>query len=398
MQKSASSNSINLLIYSHYFPPSVGGVETITLALARGLAELRSRDAAEFSITVVTQTPQGNYDDVSLPFTVIRQPALSKLRKLVKECDLLHVAGPALAPLFWGLLSGKPIVLEHHGFQTICPNGQLLIEPTGIPCPGHFMAGNHRICWSCNSGSGWAASFKLWALTFVRRYLAKRVTVNITPTRWLGELVKLPNVVAIPHGIELIPIATAAAEKNVENPVIAFQGRLVTTKGVRLLFEAAQLLREQGRIFQMVIIGDGPERSFLEQFAREKNLEPHVTFMGRLSGEQLETTLRSAFALVVPSLGGEVFGLVLIENMQRSLPVIASDIGAFAEVLGDGGLTFRTGEAEDLAAKLASLLDDPGRAAQVARSGRQRMLDFFQRGRMIDMHASIYRGRTKIKS
>ena len=382
---------MKLLLYSHFFAPSVGGVETIVLSLASGLGELRAPDGErEFEVTLATQTPAEKFDDDSLAFHVIRQPGLAQLLRLIRASDVVHVAGPALAPLILGLLARKPVVVEHHGFQTICPNGQLLIEPAGTPCPGHFMARRHRECLRCNAGQGWLASRKLWLLTFVRRFLCARATANITPTAWLGGLAHLPRIVAIPHGLEAIapPVHPATPSGP---PVIAFQGRLVTTKGVRLLFESARILREQNRSFELLIIGDGPERVSLERLAQEPPLAGHVRFVGRLAPPQLEDALAQASIVAVPSLGGEVFGLVVAENMQRALPVVASDLGAFSEVLGEAGLTFRTGDASSLSRELGRLLEDPVLAARLGQLGRQRALDFCDRSRMIESHARVYR-------
>jgi glycosyltransferase involved in cell wall biosynthesis len=382
---------VKLLIYSRFFAPSVGGVETIVLSIARGLAELHdSNGAPRFEITLVTQTPTGDYDDRANLFHTIRQPGFSELRRLIRNADMVHVAGPAIAPLLLSLVAGKPFVIEHHGFQTICPNGQLLIEPVGEPCPGHFMAKRQMECLRCNSNQGWLASYKLWALTFARRFLCARASTNITPTQWLGDLLQLPHVSAIPHGLEIIK-PVSSREPPPGRPVIAFQGRLVTTKGVRLLFAAACILREQNRNFELLIIGDGPERESLEQFARDSNLETHVCFAGRLNGTQLDAALARAFAVVVPSLGGEVFGLVVAENMLRALPIVASDIGAFVELLGGFGLTFRTGDAAALASSLARLLDDTSLAASLAQRARERALDFCNNSRMIEAHARVYR-------
>jgi len=129
------------------------------------------------------------------------------------------------------------------------------------------------------------------------------------------------------------------------------------------------ILREQKRSFELLIIGDGPERAALEEFARDSQLGPQVRFAGRLSGEQLETALAQSSVVVVPSLGGEVFGLVVAENMARAMPIVASDLGAFTEVLGDTGLVFRTGDAADLAAAISRLLDDR-RSAPLSASAR----------------------------
>jgi glycogen synthase len=383
---------MKLLIYSHFFAPSVGGVETLVLSLARGLAALRSPSGdPEFEITLTTQTPAERFDDTSLPFRVVRQPNLIQVWDLARASDVVHVAGPALAPIILGLLARKPVVVEHHGFQTICPNGQLLIEPAGTPCPGHFMAGRHGECLRCNAGQGWMVSRKLWLLTFVRRFLCRRVASNITPTSWLGGLVQLPRVLAIPHGLEFVAAPPAHPASTLHLPIIAFQGRLVTTKGVGVLLEAARILLAQNRAFELLVIGDGPERAALERLTRDAPLAGHVRFAGRLSGAELDAALAHATVVVVPSLGGEVFGLVVAENMLRGLPVITSDLGAFVEVLGEGGLTFRTGDAEALAQALSKILDDPALAARLAGMARERALDFCDFRRMLESHARVYR-------
>ncbi len=381
---------MKLLIYSHYFPPSIGGVETIVLSLARGLAgRCDTNGAREFEITLVTQTPAGNHNDHELSFTVVRQPGFFPLWRLIRKSDVLHVAGPALVPLILGLLAGKPIVVEHHGFQAICPNGQLFIEPAAVPCPGHFMAGRHLECLRCNLGGGWFGSARLWLLTFARRFLCGRAAANITPTKWLGGMLHLPRVDTIPHGLDF----PQAGTRNVTAtgvPVFAFVGRLVTTKGVRVLIEAAKILQRQDRAFELSIIGDGPERASLEQFVRNSQLDKQVHFSGRLDAMQLEAALSRATAIIVPSLGGEVFGMVVAENMARGLPVVASDLGAFVEVLGDAGLVFRTADAADLAAALSRVLDDPLYAAALGQRARDRALDICSRSRMIQAHTRVY--------
>ena len=347
---------MKLLIYSHFFAPSIGGVETLVLSLARGLAGLRAPSGGpEFEITLATYTGVEKFDDRTLPFRVVRLPSLIRLWDLIRASDVVHVAGPALAPMVLGLLARKPVVVEHHGFQTICPNGQLLIEPAGTPCPGHFMAGRHGECLRCNSGQGWFASRKLWLLTFLRRFLCGRAASNITPTVWLGGLVQLPRVTAIPHGLEFVTAPVAYAASASHPPVIVFQGRLVTTKGVGILLDAARILFAQGRAVSCSSSATGRSAHRWSRLPQSAPLAGHVRFAGRLEEQQLDAAFAKASVVVVPSLGGEVFGLVVAENMLRGLPVIASDLGAFVEVLGEAGLTFRTGDAEALARELRGL-------------------------------------------
>ena len=381
---------MKLLIYTHFFAPSVGGVETVVLSLARGLAELReSRGQPQFEITLVTETPAGDFRDSDLPFRVIRRPGLIQLQSLIRRSDVVHLAGPALVPLILGHILLKPLVVEHHGFQTICPNGTLFFEPSSTPCPGHFMPGRHALCLRCNAGQGWQASMKLWLLTFLRRFLCKSVAANIAPTRWLGEQISLPRVTPIPHGVEA-KIQMREAHCSPPRPIIAFIGRLVSTKGVRELFLAAKILKEQNRIFELVIIGDGPERASLEEFARQTQISSMVRFAGRLEVTELENILDCALAVVVPSLAGEVFGMVIAENMLRGKAIVASDLGAFLEVLDDTGLKFRTGDPFDLSRRISELIEAPLLARELGKRACQRALQFCNYELTLRSHAEMY--------
>jgi glycogen(starch) synthase len=382
---------VKLLLYSHFFAPSIGGVETVVLSLARGLSELRtSAGNIEFNVTVVTQTPAGEWQDSQHPFRIIRQPTNAELWKLIRAGDVLHVAGTAIGPMVLGILARKPVFVEHHGFQAICPTGQLLKEPENQPCPGHFMAGRHWICLQCSESGDRTASFRLWTLTFLRRFLCRRVTANLVPTEWLGRQLQLPKTIAVPHGLpEIAPVVQISPAKAV--PVLLFMGRLVSTKGVQVLFGAARVLHDQNRAFEMHIVGEGPERRTLEELAKTLQLQSKVRFLGRLAQEDLPEALAKADMVIVPSVGGEVFGMVVAENMARAIPVIASDLGAFVEVLGEKGETFRIGDSADLAAKLMRVLDDRGAAQAKARAARLRILDLFGMGRMIEGHAELYR-------
>src|SRR6266853_991172 len=194
------------------------------------------------------------------------------------KSHLFKSFGPPGILISKGLLARKSVVIEHHGFQTICPTGQLLIEPSSAPCPGHFMAGRHRECLRCRSNNNWLASSKLWLLTFVRRFLCSRVAANVMPTEWLSGLIHLPYAVSIPHGIETMA-RDSESPHSFGPPRIIFQGRLVTTKGLPVLLEAASILRLENRAFELLVIGDGPERIAIEEFAKKLQLSSRVHFL-----------------------------------------------------------------------------------------------------------------------
>lgn len=382
---------MKLLLYSHFFPPSVGGVETLVRSLARGLAELRDPDSSKvFEVRVVTRTPADSFDDRELPFAVIRKPGTAELRELIRWADVIHVAGASLAPIAWGLLRGKPVVVEHHGFQVICPTGQLFQEPQNVPCPGHFMAGRYSNCLRCSQSPEPLRSFKLWLLTFLRRFLCRRVALNIAPTAWLGSLLDLPRTEVIPHGLEARE-ATVRISCVAQKSLLLFVGRLVSTKGVGVVLQAAKLLANQGQAFEWLIIGEGPERGALEKQAQALGIGSYVKFMGRLSEEELEGYFSRASIVVVPSLAGEVFGLVVAEIMLRGIPLVASDLDAFLEILADTGRVFKSGDSASLCKQIARIVGHPAEATALSATARHRALDFYPLQRMIEAHAAAYR-------
>jgi len=380
---------MRVLLYSEYFAPSSGGVETIVLELARGLSERAAAPPGceRIEITVVTGTRGNTAEDAALPFRVIRRPRLWRLIRLVRDADLVHVAGPALAPLALGFLLRKPVVVEHHGFQVACPNGQLFHEPDETLCPGHYMAGHYAKCVRCNAKiTGLKKSLKLLLLTPVRRWLANRARVNITPTDWLAGILKLKRMKTVHHGI---PPGSAAISKANSTPTFAYVGRLVTTKGVSLLLLAAEQLRREGSEFCLKIIGDGPEREALKSQAAA--LDGCVEFLGNVPHDRQEEVLSGTGTVVMPSRSGEAFGLVAAENMLRGKLLIVSDIGSLREVVGDTGLVFPAEDVAALASCMRRVLENPSLVSSHAMAARDRAMRLFQRDTMIESHASLYR-------
>ncbi|HTK28147.1 MAG TPA: glycosyltransferase family 4 protein [Vicinamibacterales bacterium] len=118
-------------------------------------------------------------------------------------------------------------------------------------------------------------------------------------------------------------------------PYFLYAGRLVKLKGVDALVRAFRRYRDA----DLLIAGDGEEGDRLRQEAADL---PHVRFLGRVSPDDLGRLYRDAIAVVMPSAGYEVFGLVLIEAFARRTPVIARNLGALPEVVAEseGGLLF----------------------------------------------------------
>jgi glycosyltransferase involved in cell wall biosynthesis len=383
---------MNLLIYSHYFAPSVGGVESIVQSLAAAIAELRTLNGdREFSVTVVTETPVGSYDDTKFPFRVVRRPGVIRLWQLVRASDVIHAAGPAFLPLFLSWLSRKRFVVEHHGYQATCPNGLFVHRPDRAICPGHFQASHYGECFLClrsEFSSGWTAA-KLLAFMFPRHWLARAATTNIAVSRHVDQRQKLPRTKVVYHGIEdPLPNPDRSPPQKLR---IAYVGRLVPEKGVPVLLEAAKILKAEGHDFEIRIIGDGSERTNLETLIQQNKLEAFISVTGFLTGEAFARALQDVSVVVMPSTWEETAGLAAIEQMMRGRLVIAADIGGLTEVLGDTGLKFTAGNAESLANCLRSVIENPALIGSYGEKARGRALQLFQRLKMVAEHSRIYR-------
>lgn len=378
-----------LLIYTHVFAPSLGGVESITMTLAEGLAGWgKIHPGEDIEVTVVTQTAAASMDDVRLPFAIVRRPGLRTLARLIRRADAVHLAGPALLPLALGKLLRKPVFIEHHGCQAACPNGLLLFEPTQTPCPGHYMAGRYGECLRCNRRSaGRLKSATMLASTPLRRWLTNRAAANITPTQWLETVLKLKHMTTIYHGIPEISTHTLPRQGVAK---IAYVGRMVNSKGIYLVIQAAEQLCDEGLSFQLKMIGGGPELEGLKSMAMRKLPQP-VEFLGPIVPERMEEILADVDTVVLPSLGPEVFGLAVAENMLRGKLLIVSDVGAPGEVTGNAGLVFNAGDSNDLTRCLRRSIEEPGLAAKMGASARVRALEEFTRNRMIERHVSVYK-------
>ena len=386
---------MRVLIYSHFFAPSVGGVETIVLSIARGLAEVRNeKGVREFDITLATQTPAGSYDDSSLPFRVTRRPRLGKLLQLIRASDVVHAAGPAVAPLLLTYLVRKPLIIEHHGYQATCPNGLLFHHPTETVCPGHFLAGEYRECLKCNNkNEGRLKSLWLLLSAFLRRAASSRAAINIAPSSHVAARQALPRTITIAHGVE--DPYTGRDPFHGASPIsptnFAYLGRLVIEKGLSVLLEATRLLQAEGQDVNVVLIGDGPDKPRLLKEIDSLGLERTVRITGFLSGKSLDRALSAAGTLVIPTTMEETAGLAVIEQMMRGRLVIASAVGGLPEVVGQAGITFPPGNSAALAAAMKIVIQKPDLMISLGQQARDRARSFYLRVRMIQDHASVYR-------
>jgi glycosyltransferase involved in cell wall biosynthesis len=147
---------------------------------------------------------------------------------------------------------------------------------------------------------------------------------------------------------------------------------MVPEKGVQVLVDAFARVVHERPDARLILAGDGPERTSIEERIAQHRLSDHIECTGWLHGAALDTVLERAWLQVVPSRWVEPFGLTVAEAMMRGTAVVASARGGPAELLRDGvtGILVEPGSPDALAGALLSLLGNRELAEGMGRNGR----------------------------
>ncbi len=306
---------------------------------------------------------------------------------MIGNADRVLLAGPAILPLAFALIRRRVVIVSHHGYQSICPNGMLFQFATQTCCPGHFAAGRYTECVKCNAPQErTAGSVRILFLAFVRRALARLATSNVAVSEHVAKRIALPRLRVIRNGVPDVPsprplFATAGPA---QSPIVfAYVGRLVTEKGVSVLVKAAGILKAWGCPFQVLVVGDGPERRALQELASSLNLNTDVCFLGFQKGAKLQESMDKVSALVMPSICEDAAPFSVLEQMMQEKLIIGAKIGGLAEEIGDSGLTFEPGNACALAEQMRQVIQQPQLIETLGKRARDRALAWYMLSRQL---------------
>jgi phosphatidylinositol alpha-mannosyltransferase len=183
-----------------------------------------------------------------------------------------------------------------------------------------------------------------------------------------GDAVEIPNGVAVAQYAGASPLPGYPREGG----TVGFLGRYdEPRKGMPVLLEALARLAPGRPDLRLLVAGRGDAGDLLASLPPA--LAGRVDLLGQVSEADKARMLRSVDVYCAPNLGGESFGVILLEAMAAGVPIVASDLDAFRRVLDDGraGVLFRTGDPAALADSLAALLDDPARRAGLTAVGTE---------------------------
>lgn len=350
--KQQGAGSMRIAVVTEFFYPTLGGVQEHVFHLARECRRLghsvtivTSRvDAAGSSrtpsdVNVVRMGPSmpvqinGSVGRVSVGWTLA--PELERLL-VADNFDVVHVHAP-LTPVL-------PV---------------LAIRRTSLPIVGtyHTNFGPSRLL----------SAFRGACQGLVNRIDAN-VAVSSACIRALSDYVRAPFQI-IPNGVDCAAFAAGRPLPRLagEHPVVLFIGRLEQRSGLDRLLRAWPLVSRAVKA-RLVVIGDGPDRRHNQALAAEVGAD--AVFAGARHPDRPDW-FASADLLVCPTTIAS-FGVTLLEGMAAGLPVVASDIDGFREVLTDGheGRLVDTSDETALSDAIIELLTNPRLRKKMAAAGR----------------------------
>ena len=288
---------------------------------------------------------------------------VDRVRRFQPDVIHAHNTFPLISPsLYWAAAhAGVPVVQTLHNFRLMCLNALFLRE--GKVCEDCMGQVPWRgVVRACYRGSHAASAALAGMLTLhrglgtYRNKVARYIALNeFCRGKFIEGGLPAERVVVKPNFVDFdIPEPVARAG-------LLFVGRLSVEKGVATLAQAMTLLPDA----KLRVAGDGPEAGLLDGVAG-------VTRLGSLPGETVRQEMNRAAALVVPSIWYENFPRTIVEAFATGLPVIASRIGALADIVRDGetGLLFEPGNPRDLADKAVWALAHPEQMAAMGRNAR----------------------------
>ncbi len=364
-----------LQVYKDYFPPVRGGIEGHINLLANGLKEngvgvevLVSNTSSRLEKEnidgiPVTKVPQiGRYVSASLNLNFSYW-----INKLGEQADILHFHFPNPTAEISYLISGlnKKVIITYH--SDIIRQARLL---------------------------------KLYS-PLLKQFLKKADDIIITSPNYLETSPYLADFKSkctlVPFGINLSEFDSCILNNNeIESiryqhgaSIILFIGRFRYYKGLHVLIESMKSI--EGKL---LLIGGGPLEADLKKQVDKLNLNNRISFLGELTDSEKINYLHACDVFVLPSIyRSEAFGIVLLEAMACSKPVVCTELGtgtSFVNQQQKTGLVVKPNDPVSLSQSINHILRNPDIKERYGKTGYERVRDYFSRERMVNEVLAVY--------
>lgn len=234
----------------------------------------------------------------------------------------------------------------------------------------------------CTSHGGDLFSLQSSFLTKIKKWTLKRMKKITVVSHFMRKycLEKMPldesKVSVISMGVDLDVLFVPLDDVKRKTNRVIFVGRFVEKKGVANLIEAVAVTRKNRPEIELVLVGDGPLKTTLEEKVKKHRLHDNVRFFGSVQQKDLPALYSSAAIAVTPSVidgsgDQEGLGLVIIEALGCGCAVVASSLEAIKDIIvnGENGLLVEQGNVNALAEAIQQLLLSPEKSRSLAKNG-----------------------------
>jgi glycosyltransferase involved in cell wall biosynthesis len=354
---------MRILHLVHQYPPDhVGGTENYTQSLARSQSQC-GHQVAVFSRRNSAGAGLEAHNEGDVQVWIAHHDTLSPVRRFAATFGdsfierafdhVLHEFAPQLVHVqhLMGLPASLLTILQRqripylvtlHDYWWVCANAQLLTNDTQQICGGPRGYTNCARCAAARLGQrAWSPfAYGLVPMLAGRNLILwralERARALIAPTqfvaRWHYEHgIPAERIVTIPHGVERAIGATDRPRGSRVRLRFACVGGLAWQKGIHIAVQAMQAVLNEAELW---IAGDESfDPTYMQQLRAKA--PANVSFLGELSRQEVWATLAQVDAVLVPSLWYETFSLIAHEAHVAGVPVIASRLGALAEIVHD---------------------------------------------------------------
>lgn len=364
---------------SKYYPPIYGGIETTTKDICNALykndwhVEVYCSNMSILSKHSFDLFRVNRFGSFIKLWNIPLSPGLFfRLLKERNSFDIIHVhlPNPFLALCIWLVRPSSKVVLHWHSDIVNHPLKLMLFRPLQSWI---VRRANLIFCTSINYAN---SSMPL------KQYLHK---VKILPSP-----VAEPLATNATFDIDKLKFLQEPIFK--KKKIVFSLGRLVAYKGFEDLIDASVFLDDD---IIILIGGDGPLKQKLENIIIKRDLVKRVFIMGRLSPEESSTLFKKCDLFCLPSkYRSEAFGLVMVEAMAYSKPVVATFIEgsgvSWVNIHKTTGLNSAPGDIKGLARNINQIIGTPGLAKKMGEAGRRRFEDLFTIPKMTDVLCKEY--------
>jgi glycosyltransferase involved in cell wall biosynthesis len=301
---------MKILVSSHFFYPSVGGIETSSEVLAREFVR------AGHEVTILTSINLSGSIKKKFPFKVVRTTNPLQIFKLFMLNDLIFMNCISLKHVWANLFFMKPCIITFNG---LFGGNQILIKV---------------------------------------KYFFMKLFQTVSVSKGIGCFLDNINYQVIHNSYNSNVFFRTNLSSSLRPRQLVFVGRLIPEKGLDIVFRALALLKAKKQEVALSIIGSGDDEKRLSELAKSFGIQDLVKFLGQKTGTELREILNQHQVLIIPSNCPEAFGIVALEGIACGCAVIASNCYGLPEAVGPCGTFFKMGDHKDCAKKIEFLVDN----------------------------------------